>query len=413
MRNFMKKELCLVISKLSVGGAQRRAFNLANELSRNGYSVYVLALATDDSVPEINNYYSTEKNVTLISIPEYYEKNKSQKKSVEIKRIADASLFFLKLLQHFLNVFRVNSENLDFLIKCIRKSVALKSFFVNHSKATIISFEFDIFERVYFSAKNLKNRIIYAETNSSKRYESNRFYKQTKKYINKADAWVFQTKEERAEHNMENAENAFVINNPVKPNLPEAHKKNRKQIVVNFCRLSRQKNLLLLIKSFEKFLADYPGFLLEIYADCSGYSDDTYKDEILNYIHDNHLEDFVKILPAVSDIHNRILDYAMFVSSSDFEGISNSMIEAMAIGLPCICTDCFGGGAKEIITNGENGLLVPINDIDALKNAMVRMITEEGLAEKCSKNATKIKETHSTEKISKKWLEVIKNVNGD
>ena len=44
---------------------------------------------------------------------------------------------------------------------------------------------------------------------------------------------------------------------------------------------------------------------------------------------------------------------------------------------------------------------------------MARMITEDGLAEKCSKNAAKIRETHSIEKISKKWLEVIKSVNGD
>ena len=108
-----------------------------------------------------------------------------------------------------------------------------------------------------------------------------------------------------------------------------------------------------------------------------------------------------------------ILKSAMFVSSSDYEGISNSMIEAMAIGLPCVCTDCGGGGAKEMITDGENGLLVPVGDANALKNAMARMITEDGLAEKCSKNAAKIRETNSVEKIYEQWLEVIKNINGD
>ena len=413
MEKFMKKELCLVISKLSVGGAQRRAFNLANELARNGYSVYVLAISTDDSMSEINNYYHTEKNTTLISLPEYYEKNKSEKKAVQIKRISDAKLSFLKLLQHFFSVLKINSVNLDFAIRCIRKSDALKLFLANHPNATIISFEFDIFERVYFSARKTKNQIIYAETNSSKRYESNKFYKQIKRYINKSDALVFQTKEERAEHNMECAQNAFVINNPVKPNLPEAHPPKRKPIIVNFCRLSRQKNLLLLIEAFKRFAEDCPGFSLEVYADCSGCTDETYKKEVVSYINDNALVDSVKILPAVSDIHERIIDYSMFVSSSDYEGISNSMIEAMAIGLPCVCTDCFGGGAKEMITDGENGLLVPIRDVDAMKKAMVRMITEEGLSEKCSKNASKIKETHSIEKISKEWLEVIKLVNGD
>lgn len=406
----MKKEICIAISKLSVGGAQRRAFTLANEFARNGYSVYISALSSDDSIPEINEYYSTEKNVQFVSIPEFYQKQLKDKKNKQIRTNSNIQLFFLKSLQKFFNLIKLNVPSVNFRIKCIRKSLPFKSFLMHHKRATIISFEFDIFERVYFSAKKYRNKIIYAETNSSKRYESNIFYKQIKNCIKKSDAWVFQTKEECCEHNMGNNKNAFVINNPINSSLPESYSGSRKPIVVNFCRLSRQKNLLLLIKAFENFLKSCPGFKLEIYADCSGCNDNNYKEELLRYISEHTLEEHVRILPAISNVHNKILNYSMFVSSSDYEGISNSMIEAMAIGLPCICTDCYGGGAREMITNEENGLLVPMGNVEAMTDAMIRMATEKGLAEKCSKNAAKVKQTHSVEKIASAWIKVIEFV---
>ena len=97
----------------------------------------------------------------------------------------------------------------------------------------------------------------------------------------------------------------------------------------------------------------------------------------------------------------------MFVSSSDYEGISNSMIEAMAIGLPTICTDCPAGGARAIIKDHENGILVPVNDVEAMYKAMKEIAENEELAEKISFNGTKLKEELSVDKIVNQWLEII------
>ena len=60
----------------------------------------------------------------------------------------------------------------------------------------------------------------------------------------------------------------------------------------------------------------------------------------------------------------------MFVSSSDFEGISNSMLEALGMGLPVVVTDCPVGGARMVIKSGENGILVPVGDTQAMYEAM-------------------------------------------
>jgi glycosyltransferase involved in cell wall biosynthesis len=123
-----------------------------------------------------------------------------------------------------------------------------------------------------------------------------------------------------------------------------------------------------------------------------------------------NVKKYIKILPPRGDIHGIIRDCAMFVSSSDFEGLSNSMIEAMAIGLPCVCTDCLGGGAREMIRHGENGLLVPMNDADALCDAMKLMIEDSGLAQKCSQNAAKIRDELSADRIAQLWIDFIEKI---
>jgi len=86
------------------------------------------------------------------------------------------------------------------------------------------------------------------------------------------------------------------------------------------------------------------------------------------------------------------------------------MIEAMAIGLPCVCTDCLGGGAREVIQHEENGLIVPLKDVEALYQGMKRMIEEKELAKKCGEKAARIRAEQSVEKIVDKWIDVIESV---
>ena len=97
----------------------------------------------------------------------------------------------------------------------------------------------------------------------------------------------------------------------------------------------------------------------------------------------------------------------MYVSSSDYEGISNSMLEAMAIGMPVVCTDCPIGGAKATIKDGENGLLVPIKDADALYMGMKKVIEDKALADKLSHNAAKLRDELSLDKITDRWIELL------
>ena len=115
----------------------------------------------------------------------------------------------------------------------------------------------------------------------------------------------------------------------------------------------------------------------------------------------------VDVKPFDATLHKKILDNAMFVSSSDYEGMSNSMLEAMAIGLPTICTDCPAGGARTIIHDHENGLLVPVRDVQALANAMLKVIENPSLAQHLSMNGAKLRDVLNAETIAKRWMELL------
>ena len=100
-----------------------------------------------------------------------------------------------------------------------------------------------------------------------------------------------------------------------------------------------------------------------------------------------------------------IRDSAMFVLSSNYEGISNSMIEALAMGVPVISTDCPVGGSAAYIQNEVSGILTPVGDQKALAQAMSRVADDPDWAERLGQNAIKIKETYSLSRIAHRFLE--------
>ena len=165
--------------------------------------------------------------------------------------------------------------------------------------------------------------------------------------------------------------------------------------------MSPPKNLPLLIDSFYDIHQKFPEFILEIYG--TGPEEKRIRSIIKKYKLDNsvYLKSFCKT------IHQEVLRAAMFVSTSDYEGLSNSMLESMAIGLPCICTDCDGGGAKAVIKDGENGILVPKRDKESVVGAIEKLILNPDYANWLGRNAAKIREELSVDKIVKQWMEII------
>ncbi len=405
------KNIIITFSYYGVGGAQRRAVNLANEFVDSGYSVTILAVLGKDGTIDCNdNYYRLDNRVKLVSVPDFYEENKGTAKVELCINDNKKTIRNLKRAQYVLRFSKRTNQNINDRIRGIRNGQTLRAFLISNQGATIISFGFNIFEKVYWASKGLNFKLVYAETNASDKYINDSNFDATTNVLKKANAWVFQTQEQRAFLGYQDNVRARIIHNPIKKDLPDICTDNRDKTIVNFCRLSPQKNLMLLLNAFNLFSQNNPEYSLKIYADIVNEHNISLRNELLNYITENDLTDKAFILPPTNDIHNVINGCSMFVSSSDYEGISNSMVEAMAMGLPCVCTDCRGGGAREMITDGENGLLVPVGDAEALSIAMHRMANEEGLAEKCGKNAAKVREALAVKKIAEQWLEVADNL---
>lgn len=219
-----------------------------------------------------------------------------------------------------------------------------------------------------------------------------------------ADGYIFQTEEIKSFFSKRIQNNCQIIINPLMEKLPEVYTGEQNAEIVAVGRLNKQKNYPMLITAFEGVHEVYPEYCLKIYGEGPERS---YLERL---IVEKELQDCVSLMGQVSDIYERIKKSKLFVMSSDYEGLSNALMEAMALGLPVISTDHGGGGARELIKDGINGLLVPINDADELKEKMIKLIKNPDLSRQLGMNASKIRKTTSQVSVCKKWVQYIDRI---
>lgn len=401
------KHIVFVIGHYKNGGVSMHATNLANELGKRGYRVTILV--TKEIGTEI--FFDLQKNVELISLNEFYESVKEYSKVALNQAERAKRRKYYKRLRYIFRFSQKWNKELENRIRGIRISERMRAFMVMNPEAIYIPFGMSYLEETFCATEGIGSKIIYAERNApeieipKEKDHADRVLK----ILSKAKGAVFQTKDEAEFYKDIIRHNVVVIHNPIKKDLPQPYVGERRKVIVNFCRVAPQKNLKLLVDAFVRLNQEYPEYSLEIYGNAVEKSEEILSAELKEYVSSLNIAKNVHILPPAADVHHRVRDCAMFVSSSDFEGLSNSMIEAMAIGLPCVCTDCLGGGAREVIANEENGLIVPIKDVDALYRVMKRMIEEPELAKRCGENAAKIKDEQSVEIIVNQWIEVIES----
>lgn len=144
-------------------------------------------------------------------------------------------------------------------------------------------------------------------------------------------------------------------------------KEKRIKNIVSVGRLEKQKNYKMLLDAFKRISLDNNDVYLDIYGEGSLYL------ELKEYISKLELENRVFLRGRTKDIKSVLIKSDMYILSSDAEGMPNSLMEAMAVGLPCISTDC-PTGPSDLIKNGVNGVLIPVGDVERLEKEMSRMI---------------------------------------
>jgi GalNAc-alpha-(1->4)-GalNAc-alpha-(1->3)-diNAcBac-PP-undecaprenol alpha-1,4-N-acetyl-D-galactosaminyltransferase len=355
-----KYKIMFTIDTMGSGGAERVISVLANQFVREGHEVLITQLYSHKCDYELDD---------------------------EIKLNCVAPINVYGLLRSLKT------------IQLLRKHIQLKQ------PDIIISFLANINIYTIIASRGCKIPIIVSERNDPNREPAKKALKILRSicYLF-ADGFVFQAKEAQEYFNNHIQRKSCIIYNPLVEGLPVALCESRSNKIVSVCRLSKQKNLKLLFDAFELFNKKYRGYHLVVYGEGEQ------RKELENYIKELNASDRISLPGYMTNVHEKIKNSCMFVLSSDYEGMPNALLEAMAIGIPVISTDCPVGGPREFIKSYQNGILVPISDIKELAKAMEYIVLDPNRANIMAKKAMSVRDVLSVQKVEKEWFKIIEKV---
>lgn len=353
--------ILIAIDNFKVGGAERVASLLANELCQK-HEVH--AIVFDDEI----NYPLRVDKIVLHNISTY--------NGNRIIRMVLRLIRYIKLLN------KIHPDVIySFAYLCIYSSLAYK---LSTSK---------------------KAKLICSErTNPDMEPRSNLMKLLRNKAYASGEVLVCQTKDavdyfKKKKINVEYS----IIPNPITSNLPQWNGRDS-YTFITACRYEEQKNIPMMINAFAIFGKKYPKYRLEIYGDGS------LKKQLKEKIEKDKLIDKIVLKEFTKELHSIMCNSFAYISSSNYEGISNSMLEALGIGMPTICTDCPVGGAAMFINSGVNGFLVPVGDVYALSNSLCNLVEMKQDLWRISSEARKINDAISVDKITQMWVELIDHI---
>jgi GalNAc-alpha-(1->4)-GalNAc-alpha-(1->3)-diNAcBac-PP-undecaprenol alpha-1,4-N-acetyl-D-galactosaminyltransferase len=190
-----------------------------------------------------------------------------------------------------------------------------------------------------------------------------------------------------------------VIPNPIdgrfcKNGKLEAQRDGHRVIAIG--RLEAQKGFDMLLKAFAQCAPEHPSWNLKIIGDGSEREHLHVLARILE------ISDRVEWQPMAREPEKELHCSDLFVLSSRYEGLPMVLLEAMACGLPVVSFDC-PSGPGDVIRDGEDGLLVPPNEIAALARAMSRLMTAEDERKRLGERAARVVERFGVPRITEMW----------
>lgn len=363
-----KKKILFHINSLGRGGAERVVTVLSEYFSRDEYEVVIVTLWRAEKE------YELVDKVRRLNLGDCSEKRPGG-------RISQAFLRFADLRRV------ISREAPDLVISFCNKANFRSAYSMWGMKTPLLT-----------SVRN-DPEIDYAPYRSS-----------TRRMEKKAAGCVFQTPDAKAFFSPELQRKSRIIWNPVSEKYLLAGRERAEQIkrkemqdggyIVTVGRISKQKNQMLLLKAFVRIKDKYPALTVRIYGEDS---DEGVREELKQYMEQQKIEDRVRFMGESNCLEKEIRDTSLFVLSSDYEGMPNALMEAMAMGLPVIATDCPCGGSGMLIEDGVSGRLVPVGDVGMMADAMEQLLDDRNLAEIMGENARQTARRAEPCRVYEEW----------
>ena len=330
--------ILFVIGPLRKGGAERVVCNLSNELSKD--NEVIIATTIDNK----SDYHIDEK-VKIICLDD--------------DSMADG-----------------------FISKNIKRIKKLRNIIIYNNIDVAISFLPEPSYRLMIAKTKKVKTIISVRNDPNIEYNSILKKIITKILYNKADGFIFQTKDAKSFFNRRIQNKSTIIPNPINESfICKPYNGERNKTIVTVGRLVSQKNQQLLINAFYEIYQKHKDYKLKIYGDGE------LKNDLEKLIDELKMNDNILLMGNANNIKEEIYKDGIFVLTSNYEGMPNSLMEALALGIPSISTNCPCGGPKSLIEDKKSGLLVEVNNIKELVSSINYLIENPKIANKYGQTA--------------------------
>lgn len=354
------KKIIMYIDSMMYGGAQRVMSNLIEYFSNRKIEVI---LVNDFKVPKGEREY-----IIPTSVKRYYLNNKIKKN---------------KIITNFQRV------------------VKLRKIIINENPEIVLSFLGRVNFRMLISTIGLNcKKVISVRNDPNEEYGKTWYRKKLANILFKlADFCIFQTKDAVKYFDNDIKKKSAIIINPVDEKFYNIQRSKEPKDIITIGRLEKQKNHRLLIDAFYKIMNKIPNEKLLIYGE------GTQRERLQKYINKLELQNKVILKGRTENVPFVLSKSLLFVLSSDYEGLPNALMEAMAVGVPCISTDCPCGGPRELIKDNKDGILIPCNDSDILAKKILEAINNQEIFN------SKIRAQEFRQNlVCTNWEEILKNI---
>lgn len=359
-----KYTIAFYIGSLEKGGAERVIVNLAAYFNSQGYNVYIVTKEQG----EIE--YEVPVGVSRL-LADIVDDEISGSRLLNLNRRINKLKSIWKLIRP------------DIIVSFIRKN-------------NIMAIE---------SAKSLKIPVVVSiRSNPSRELEGLEDISFMK--FREAAGIVMQTDRARDYLPVDLQSKIIVLPNSLNPDFINVEEpEQRKHEIVTVGRMDENKNQMMVINAFAKLAPKYPDWMLKLYGDGGEYRKKL--EQLVEYY---SLEDRIKFMGQVSDVAGAIKESSIFTLTSNEEGMPNALIEAMALGVAVVSTDCPCGGPAELIEDGKNGYLISTKNTDELGYTLDRLMGDEELRTRLGKEAKRSVNKLNPATVNEKWREYIEEI---